>query len=316
MDTQNMLNNLTTYAAYSNDFNELFNLLLHTDETDRIEAKEAAQSLGKSFLETVSAFSNEPNLGGGYILLGVSKNKEAREPRYTVKGVTDPDTLQQQIASQCCESFNITICPIIKVIPHGQGTLILVHIPEAEGHEKPVFIKSKGLEHGAYRRIGSTDQTCTREDFDLIYRLRSKQKFDASQLENASFEDFDPVAIQTYRTERKDVKSNAKELAYSDLDLLKAVQAITTEKGATHPTAAGILLFGKHMALRRFFLMQNHIDFLLVEGTEWVSDSKRRFTALEINEALYYRNCSLQYEIMNSIPQIFALHADGLKRRR
>lgn len=252
METNTVLSNLTKYS-HSHEFDELFNLLLATDETDRIEAKEAHQSLGKSFLETVSAFCNEPGLGGGYILLGVAKNKDAREPRYIIRGVNEPDNMQQQIASQCGDSFNVPIRPVIKVIPNAQGTLILVHIPEADVHEKPVYIKSKGLDHGAYRRIGSTDQACTREDFDLIYRLRTKQKFDATQLEEASFEDFDPTAIQAYRTERKRIKSDAAELSYNDKDLLKAVKAITTEKGATHPTAGGILLFGKHMSLRRIF---------------------------------------------------------------
>jgi ATP-dependent DNA helicase RecG len=52
----------------SMDFNELFNLLQNSDETDRIEAKTASHGVGKSFLETVCALSNEPDLGGGYIL--------------------------------------------------------------------------------------------------------------------------------------------------------------------------------------------------------------------------------------------------------
>lgn len=55
----------TNKPTDTNDLNELFDLLQYTDETDRIEAKEASQGLGKSFLETVSALSNEPGLGGG-----------------------------------------------------------------------------------------------------------------------------------------------------------------------------------------------------------------------------------------------------------
>lgn len=40
------------------------------DETERIEAKRASES-GKSLLETVCAFANEPGLRGGWLLLGV-----------------------------------------------------------------------------------------------------------------------------------------------------------------------------------------------------------------------------------------------------
>ena len=45
------------------EFNELFNLLQNGDETDRIEAKSAVHGIGKSFLETVSAYAMSQDLG-------------------------------------------------------------------------------------------------------------------------------------------------------------------------------------------------------------------------------------------------------------
>lgn len=68
------------------DFQELFSLLQNGDENDRIEAKKALAGIGKSFLETVAAFSNEPDLGGGYILLGISRNEETHHPKYIITG--------------------------------------------------------------------------------------------------------------------------------------------------------------------------------------------------------------------------------------
>ncbi len=236
-------------------------------------------------------------------------------PRYIVKGIADPDTMQQQIASQCAESFNIAIRPTIKVIPHSQGTLILVHIPEAESHEKPVFIKSKGIDHGTYRRIGSTDQACAKEDINTIYQMRSRRKYDQNQEERASFEDFDPHAIKMYRYERQRIKADAAELKYNDIDLLRAVEAITTEKGAEHPTIGGLLLFAKEATLNRIFPLRNGIDYLLVEGREWVSDSKRRFTAVEMCKPLITGIPYLLNEIMNGIPQIFAMQENGWQRK-
>ena len=49
---------------------ELFELLNSFDEDRRIEAK-SASAVGKSMMETVCAFSNEPGLRGGYLLLNV-----------------------------------------------------------------------------------------------------------------------------------------------------------------------------------------------------------------------------------------------------
>jgi hypothetical protein len=50
---------------------ELFEELNAVDESNRIEAKRASD-VGKSVMETVIAFANEPGLGGGYLLLSHS----------------------------------------------------------------------------------------------------------------------------------------------------------------------------------------------------------------------------------------------------
>ncbi len=299
----------------SMDFNELFNLLQNSDETDRIEAKSAIHGIGKSFLETVSAFSNEPGLGGGYILLGIVKNEEARDFKYVVTGISDPDKLQNDIASQCRQCFNIPIRPILKVISHPQGSVLLVYVPEANSHEKPIFLQSKGVNEGAHRRIGSSDQICTREDLDLLYQLRAKRKYDETLIEGASFSDFDSQAIKLYRHEREKIRPDARELRSSDEDLLKALRVMETEKGVTLPTIGGMLLFGNPMALRRLFPLKNRVDYILVEGREWITDSERRYTALEMCEALITGIPRLINQIMNDIPQIFALEDDVIRRK-
>jgi ATP-dependent DNA helicase RecG len=297
------------------EFAELFNILQNSDETDRIEAKAATHGIGKSFLETVSAFCNEPDLGGGYILLGVAEHQEPSGSKYVITGIADPDKLQNDITSQCRICFNIPVRPMVKVISQPQGSVILVYIAEAHAHEKPIYLKEKGVDGGAYRRIGSSDQVCTREDLDLLYQLRSRKKYDENQLESASFEDFEPEAIKLFRHERKKIKPDAPELQYGDEDLLKALRAIVTEKGATLPTIGGILLFGKEMALRRLVPLGNRIDYMLVEGREWMTDSDRRYTALEMSEALITGIPRLITQIMNDIPQVFALEEDEIRRK-
>ena len=52
-------------------FAELWEKLVSGDESVLLEAKRS-EKVGQSTLETISAFSNEPNRGGGYLLLGVS----------------------------------------------------------------------------------------------------------------------------------------------------------------------------------------------------------------------------------------------------
>lgn len=48
---------------------ELLDELNAADEHIRIEAKRSSE-IGKSVMETVCAYANEPGLGGGYLLLG------------------------------------------------------------------------------------------------------------------------------------------------------------------------------------------------------------------------------------------------------
>lgn len=68
------------------DLLQSLNLL---DETERIEAKRASE-VGKSLLETVCAFANEPGLGGGWLLLGVVREELALFPSDQVEGVAQP----------------------------------------------------------------------------------------------------------------------------------------------------------------------------------------------------------------------------------
>ncbi|MFW6412861.1 MAG: helix-turn-helix domain-containing protein, partial [Oceanicaulis sp.] len=74
------------------------------DETEHLEAKRG-QEAGKSLYETVCALSNEPELGGGTILLGVER-EQALFPQYEVVGIEDPDKLSSDIASGCASKFN------------------------------------------------------------------------------------------------------------------------------------------------------------------------------------------------------------------
>lgn len=78
---------------------DLLQELMAVDESQRIEAKRASQ-IDRSVMDTVVAFSNEPGLGGGHLLLGVERDpQDLFGTSYRVVGVTDPDKLQSELAS-------------------------------------------------------------------------------------------------------------------------------------------------------------------------------------------------------------------------
>lgn len=293
-------------------FTELWEKLVSQDETVEIEAK-SASDIGKSILETVSAFANEPGRGGGYLILGVESSEDNALNEYKITGVSEPDKIQRDLATQCREVFNIPIRPQIEVSTEDSKTVIVAFIPEAQPSEKPVYLLKRGLPKGAFRRIGSTDQKCTDEDIALFYQLRSHRTYDETPLPEASLDDFDPNAIAEYRRARSQVNPNAAELNYTDEDLLYALAATTKHQKEICPTLAGLMLFGKSIALRRHFPM-NRVDYIIVEGREWIPDPAHRYQTIEILEPLLIAIPKLVTLILNDIPKAFTLGENGIHR--
>jgi len=277
------------------------------DEHASIEAKTASAS-GESLMETVCAFANEPGLGGGYLILGVAPASDSFWPVYEVVGVPDPDKLQSDIASQCASMFNTVVRPRISVESIDGLNVVVVFVAEAGPHEKPVYFKNKQLPKSARRRIGSTDQKCTEDDLVIFYRGRDGKSYDEQIMSNARLDDLDDDAIDYYRLLRKDVDPDAEELKWQRDELLEAVGAVDRENGELKPTVAGVLLFGKAIALRRLFPMMR-IDYIRIAGTEWIEDPDRRFDTVEIRSPLIRAIQRARSAIMDDLPKAFSLPA-------
>lgn len=84
---------------------ELLTELNTLDEHLTIEAKTASDA-GTSLMETVCAFANEPHLGGGYILLGVTPASDSFWPVYEAVRVPNSDQLQQDIDNSTYRTIN------------------------------------------------------------------------------------------------------------------------------------------------------------------------------------------------------------------
>ncbi|MCZ2105367.1 MAG: ATP-binding protein [Burkholderiales bacterium] len=124
---------------------DLLQELAALDESHRIEAKQARR-IDRSVMETICAFANEPGLGGGYLLLGVQRDaQDLFDHAYRVDGVSDPDRLQSDLASQCASVFNQPIRPRVAVEELQGKTVVVVYVPEAAPTEKPIYLHTLGL---------------------------------------------------------------------------------------------------------------------------------------------------------------------------
>lgn len=286
---------------------ELFEELNAVDESNRIEAKRASD-VGKSVMETVIAFANEPGLGGGYLLLGAEwAVNDKGDTVYRPAGLPDPDKVQRDLASQCASMLNVALRPEMQLEQVDGRTVLVVFVPEADVTHKPIYKKATGLPGGAYRRIGSTDQRCVDEDL-WVLRGQSQPSHgpDASLLPDARLDDFDPAALAQYRRVRQRLNPSAEELAYSDEELLEALNAVRRVDASLRPTLAGILLFGKPMALRRLLPMVK-IDYIRVPGLEWIEDPHERFQSVEIRKPLLLALPLAEATIIDELPKGFHL---------
>ena len=262
---------------------ELIGQLNITDECTTIEAKRGG-AIHKSVLETVCAFANEPALGGGYILLGVELDVRSLFPYYVVTGIQQPDKLQLDLATQCASMFNQPIRPEIEIEKLPDGKLVMkVFVPELPDGQKPLYFKNDGLPKGAFRRIGSSDQTCTDDDLFIFYNR--EDTFDSAIVKDSSIEDISEEALSLYRKLRSNVNAYAEELTYKDEELLQSLGCIKKEKGEWHLTYTGLLVFGKRQALRRILPMVR-VDYIRVPGNEWVPDPETRFTTIDMRGPL------------------------------
>lgn len=286
---------------------DLLEELNAVDESTRIEAKRASE-LGKSVMQTVIAFANEPGLDGGYLLLGVDWSvNDKGDTVYSATGLSDPDKVQRDLASQCASMLSVTLRPEMQIEVVDGRVVLVVHVAEADVTHKPVYLKATGLPRGAYRRIGSTDQHCVDEDL-WVLRGESQPSHspDASVLPDARMDDFDPAAIAVYRRDRARINPQAEVLGYGDHDMLEALGMSRRVDGQLQPTLAGIVLFGKPLALRRL-LPALRIDYIRVPGNEWLEDPENRFQSIDIRKPLLLALPQAEASIIDELPKGFRL---------
>ena len=292
---------------------ELLAELNDLDETPNIEAKTASE-IGHSLAETMCAFANEPHLGGGYIVLGVRRLGEETlfSSGYEVVGIDNPDKAQADIASQAATMFNKPLRPQMRPESVSGKTVIVIFIPESQASEKPFFLKKFGLPRGAFRLIGSTDQSCTEEDVAVLFQSRSSKTYDMSVPDDAEMDDIDIKALMEYRRLRSIANPSAIELSDTDENLLYSLHCIARVKGELKPTVAGIILFGTASAFRRLFPMQR-VDYIRIQGSKWVENPDVRFMGtVDFRGSIFSILPRVQATIMDDLMKSYHLPENSL----
>jgi ATP-dependent DNA helicase RecG len=294
----------------SGEVTALLKQLNELDECENIEAKRSADELGKSALETISAFCNEPGLGGGTLLFGVSE----REDGYVASGVEDPAKLAADLASQCATAFNRPVRPrILQESIDGRAVVAAV-FPEAAPGDKPIFIANRGMQHGTYRRIAGTDQRATEDDLRALFHAAVGESFEDSLVAGAAMDDLDSEVIAAYRRGLLEANPGTELREATDEQLILSVGGAVRREGAPVPTVAGVLLFGKALALRRLYPALR-VDYVRVPGTTWVPDPNQRFDTVEIRAPLLLAFRRAYATVSDDLPRTFTLEPGSPERK-
>ena len=220
-------------------------------ENNRIEAKKAQGGLPHSIWETYSAFANS---FGGILLLGVV---EGADKRFVSVPLPSPERLVSEfwemINDRTKVSANILSEQDVQIVESGGNRIVVIQIPRAGRHERPVYIGTDPFS-GSYFRDGEGDYRCSPDEVRSMLRDRADEPQDAMVLEEFSTDCLDPGCISRYRVRLSDLHPRPAWQRSISCHFLPCIGAVARGKdGQYHPTAAGLLMFGKSRDIRREF---------------------------------------------------------------
>ena len=142
---------------------DIWTQLERYQEDGHIEAKEALGGLPESLWESYSAFANAR---GGVILLGVGENPDKS---FRILELLDPEDLLEDfwtiLRDPNLVSVNLLKSEDVQVLREEGKCIIAIFVPEANPHQKPVYLLNDPWRH-SYRRVGEADMRCTPEEVE------------------------------------------------------------------------------------------------------------------------------------------------------
>ena len=197
--------------------------LLKRDESKTLEFKRDLSS-PNGVLRTIVAFANT---AGGVLLLGVEDTTR------NVRGVEEPLAMEERLANLISDNILPRLIPDIEVLPWRRTHILAIQVHPSS--VRPHYLKSTGLEGGAYVRVGSTNRRADSELIDELRRFSRGETFDEQAIPDCDSEAIDfRAASESFASVRK--------LKRADLDTLRLT---TKHQGRKVPTVGGMLLFGK-----------------------------------------------------------------------
>lgn len=143
-------------------------------------------------------------------------------------------------------SANILVDSDVAVTDYEGRQLLLVHVPRADRHLRPVFVNNNP-KTGTYRRNGEGDYHVTNDVYLSLVRDSMVDSVDAVLLEEFSLDDLHDETVQAYRSAFRSTRPDHPWVGLPGLPFLMRIGAVgrSERDHQLHPTRAGLLMFGE-----------------------------------------------------------------------
>lgn len=249
--------------------------MLKFGERINLECKKAEPKLPNSVWETYSSFANTD---GGIILFGVEEHMKETDfdKRFSFVSINNPNQRlkdfwntvnNEKVSCNILVDANVGICEV------NGSTIMWIYVPQANYRQKPVYINSNPM-NGTFKRNHEGDYHCTEEEVKAMLRDASDSGNDGGLLNGYTMDDIDTNALRSYRIEFEHRNPDHVWNGVDDQTFLKNMGGISVDRptGKEWITAAGLLMFGKGLAVRDRF-DNIRMDFIdesnLVPGSRW-----------------------------------------------
>lgn len=249
--------------------------LLKYGERITLECKASRNEISKSVWETYSSFANTC---GGVILLGIEEHMSEVdiEKRFTFTDVKNPeirlkefwDTINSnKVSTNILLDDNVGYCDV------DGHTVLWIEVPQADYKYKPVYINENPMK-GSYRRNHEGDYHCTEDEVKAMLRDASDSGIDGGLLDGFSMDDIDLNTLKAYRIEYEHHNPDHVWNSVEDKEFLRNLGGYTIDRATRREgvTTAGLLMFGKGLAIRERFdnIRMDYLDQTnLMPGVRW-----------------------------------------------
>lgn len=233
-------------------------------------------------VEAVVCLANRPSDEPGYLLVGVEDDGRitGARPRHEA-GITDPLRIQALIAGRTRPSITVSA----SALALNSKPILVVEVPPLR---QPV-----GTADGRYlrRAIGGDGKpACLPFHFHEMQALQSSRgllDYSAAVVPEATWQELDPLEFERFRRRIRESqgRGDTSLLGLPDIELAKALGAVEANGVVRTVRVAGLLLFGREEALRRY-LPTHEVAFQVLAGTEVKVNDFFRWPLIRVMEEI------------------------------